>query len=60
EDRIGRLAPGFLGDLVVFHTDDPSEPFYEYGGSLVSKVVKRGAVVVQRSVEGEINLQSMA
>lgn len=54
--RVGRLAPGYQGDLVVFHTNEPREPFYEYGGSQVSKVVKRGVVVVQRSEEGEISL----
>lgn len=57
DHRIGKLAPGYQGDLVIFHTDDPAMPFYEYGGSLVSKVIKRGVVVVQRSEEGEINIQ---
>jgi len=57
-ERVGRLVSGYAGDLVVFHTDDPREPFYEYGGSQVSKVVKNGEVVVQRSPEGEITIST--
>lgn len=53
--RVGRLAPGYDGDLVVFHGDDPRIPFYEFGGSHVARVVKRGAVVVQRSRRGEVS-----
>lgn len=53
--KVGSLAPGMQGDLVVFHHDDPRAPFYEYGMSLVSKVVKRGHVVVQRSKWGEVS-----
>ncbi len=56
--RLGRLLPGYDGDLVVFHGDDPRTPFYEYGGSHVSRVVKRGAVVVQRSRRGEVSFSN--
>lgn len=53
--RVGRLVPGHDGDLVVFHGDDPRIPFYEFGGSHVARVVKRGVVVVQRSRRGEVS-----
>ncbi len=53
--RVGRLVPGCDGDLVVFHGDDPRIPFYEFGGSHVARVVKRGVVVVQRSRRGEVS-----
>lgn len=53
--RVGRLVPGCDGDLVVFHGDDPRVPFYEFGGSHVARVVKRGVVVVQRSRRGEVS-----
>ncbi len=53
--RVGRLTPGYDGDLVVFHGDDPRTPFYEFGGSHVARVVKRGEVVVQRSRRGEVS-----
>lgn len=53
--RVGRLRPGYDGDAVVFHGDDPRIPFYDFGGSHVSWVVKRGTVVVQRSRRGEVS-----
>ena len=56
--RVGRLEPGYAGDLVVFHVDDPRIPFYDYGTSHVAKVVKGGVVVVQRSVAGEVSFRN--
>lgn len=53
--RVGRLMPGYQGDLVVFHGEDPRTPFYEFGGNHVAWVVKRGKVVVQRSRRGEVS-----
>lgn len=55
QDRVGRVAPGFDGDLAVFHGDDPRGPFYEYGGAGVAAVVKAGRVVVRRSDRGEVH-----
>lgn len=54
-DRIGRLAPGYAGDLTVFHSPDPRDPFYDYGGSGVAAVVKRGRLAVRRSTDGEVS-----
>jgi imidazolonepropionase len=56
EDRLGRLAPGFQGDLAVFPGDDPRGPFCEYGGTRAAAVVKRGRVVLRRSPRGEVTL----
>lgn len=53
--KVGKLARGYQGDLVIYHDDDPRIPFYEFGVSHVSKVVKRGVVVVQRSRRGEVS-----
>ena len=49
-DRIGRLAPGYQGDLVVYGDPDPAHPFYAFGGTLPAAVVKRGEVVVREEV----------
>ena len=46
--RIGRLVPGLLADVVVWNMADYRELPYHYGVNLVSKVVKRGKVVVER------------
>ena len=43
-DTVGRLAPGFLGDLVLFDCADSREPFYDYSDAHVEVVVKRGVV----------------
>jgi imidazolonepropionase len=56
DHHVGRLVPGFQGDLAIFHDPDPCGPFYEYGGSSLARVVKRGRVVVQRSTSGEVGL----
>lgn len=53
--KVGMVVPGHQGDLVVFHTDDPRVPFYEYAMSHVAWVVKKGKVVVQRSKDGEVH-----
>jgi imidazolonepropionase len=53
--RAGTLRPGFQGDLVALHGDDPVAPFCEYGASPVAAVVKRGRVVVERSRDGELH-----
>ncbi len=45
--KIGRLVPGLLADLVVWDMADYRELPYHYGVNLVSKVVKRGKVVVE-------------
>jgi imidazolonepropionase len=49
-DRVGRVAPGFQGDLAIWPGDDPRGPFYTYGGAAPDVVVKRGSVVVRRAV----------
>ncbi len=48
EDRVGRLAAGYQGDLAVWPGDDPRGPFYTYGGAMPVAVVKRGRVVATR------------
>jgi imidazolonepropionase len=52
DDRVGRVAPGYRGDLAVFHGADPLGPFYEWGGSRIARVVKDGRVVVAREPDG--------
>lgn len=54
DGMIGRVAPGYRGDLVVFHGDDLCGPFYEYGGSRVAQVVKDGRRVVDRDSRGRV------
>ena len=48
DGRIGRLVSGLQADLVVWDMSDYRELPYHYGVNLVSKVVKRGKLVVQR------------
>ena len=57
-DRAGRVAPGFAGDLAVFHGADACGPFYRFGGSSLAAVVKAGRVVVERSRDGEVCLRA--
>lgn len=52
EDRVGRVARGYQGDLAIWPGDDPCGPFYTYGGSVPDLVIKRGRVVVRRSEGG--------
>jgi imidazolonepropionase len=47
-DRVGRLAPGFDGDVVLIDAPDWRHVAYHVGGDLVSLVVKDGAVVWER------------
>ena len=56
--RVGRVAPGFAGDLVVFHGADACGPFYRFGGSSIAAVVKAGRLVVERSGDGEVRLRA--
>lgn len=44
--RIGRLVPGLQADIVVWDMADYREMPYHYGVNLVSKVIKRGKVVL--------------
>jgi imidazolonepropionase len=45
DDSIGRIQPGFVGDLAIWNGDDPRAPFYTFGGSVPRDVVKRGCVI---------------
>ena len=52
DDTVGSLTPGRLCDLVVWEVDDYRAIPYHYGVNLVTRVVKRGEVVVSREVAG--------
>ena len=41
-DRLGRLAPGYVADLVLLETPDWRHLAYHLGGDLVAAVVKGG------------------
>ena len=45
-DSVGQLAVGKLADLVLWDMNDYRELPYHYGVNLVSKVAKRGKLVV--------------
>ncbi len=45
DDRIGSLAPGKQGDVIVCNVSDYREIFYHFGINHVECVVKRGRVV---------------
>ncbi len=47
-DRVGRVVPGFQGDLAIWPGADARGPFYTYGGAVPDFVVKRGRIVSQR------------
>ena len=49
EDRIGSLEPGKQADLLVLDVPDYRHLGYRFGANLVSFVVKRGRVVVERT-----------
>jgi imidazolonepropionase len=50
----GTLVAGAPADIVVWNCDDFREPFYNYGTSHVSLVIKAGVPVVRRSRAGEV------
>jgi len=52
-DRVGRVVPGFQGDLAIWPGADARGPFYTYGGAVPDVVVKRGRIVSQRRETGE-------
>ncbi len=41
-DRLGRVAPGFDGDLVLLDADDWRHLSYHLGGRVAGAVFKRG------------------
>ncbi|RKX27709.1 MAG: imidazolonepropionase [Candidatus Zixiibacteriota bacterium] len=47
-DDIGQLVAGKLADIVIWDMQDYRELPYHYGVNLVTKVIKRGKLVVQR------------
>ena len=48
-NRVGSLAVGKQGDLVVWGVDDYRQLGYRFGINLVQTVIKRGRVVIYRS-----------
>ncbi len=46
-DRLGRLAPGYQADLVVWDVADYRAIAYHLGANLVWNVIKRGVVVYE-------------
>ncbi len=44
---VGALAPGFLGDIVIFDAEDYREIPYRFGTNLVNTVIKRGTLAVR-------------
>ncbi len=51
--RIGQLVPGMQADLVLWDMVDYRELPYHYGVNLVTRVVKKGKLVVGKSQPGE-------
>ncbi|NUN49735.1 MAG: imidazolonepropionase, partial [Candidatus Brocadiae bacterium] len=47
-DRVGRIAPGMQGDMVLWDADDIRLVPYRAGGNSVDVVIKSGRVVVDR------------
>jgi imidazolonepropionase len=47
-DHVGRISPGFAGDLVLLDASDWRHLAYHFGGDLISAVVKDGAVAWAR------------
>jgi len=48
ENRVGRLETGMQADMVIWDMDDYRELPYHYGVNLVTKVIKKGKLVVER------------
>ncbi len=46
--EVGRVAPGMAADLAAFRGEDPRGPFYEYGTSRVSWVMRGGCLAFRR------------
>ncbi|HEX8287656.1 MAG TPA: imidazolonepropionase [Pyrinomonadaceae bacterium] len=44
-DKIGSIEAGKQADLIIFDTDDYREIAYEFGGNMISKVIKNGKIV---------------
>lgn len=44
-DQTGSLEPGKAADMLIFETSDYREIAYEFGGNLVEKVIKNGALI---------------
>jgi len=50
-DRIGSLHPGKDADLIILSVPDYRQLAYRFGGNLVERVIKRGKLVVDRTME---------
>ena len=48
ENRVGRLETGMQADMVIWDMDDYRELPYHYGVNLVTRVIKKGKLVVDR------------
>jgi len=48
ENRVGRLEAGMQADMVIWDMDDYRELPYHYGVNLVTRVIKKGKLVVDR------------
>jgi len=46
--EVGSLDVGKLADILIMDTDDYRQIAYEFGGNLVEKVIKRGALAYER------------
>jgi imidazolonepropionase len=50
-DRIGSLHPGKDADIIILSVPDYRQLAYRFGGNLVERVIKRGKLVVDRTME---------
>ena len=53
-DRIGSLHPGKDADIIILSVPDYRQLAYRFGGNLVERVIKRGKLVVDRTMEHPI------
>jgi imidazolonepropionase len=53
-DRIGSLHPGKDADLIILTVPDYRQLAYRFGGNQVERVIKRGKLVVDRTMEHPI------